>query len=243
MTTGIRQEAVGVLAQCPLFEGVPADTLAMMVSALRVEHWPRHSAVMPPERTVGRFYVLLKGRVKITRQNLKSARQVTLFLLGPGDGFNVVSLLDGRRHDVAAETLDEVEALSGPAQLWTDWLHRYPEFRHAVRRYVDRQMRHLTDLAGDLALQDTMTRLAHLILRYFDGVDEAEPARPNLIQDLPHEELAHMIGTVRVVVNRLLNELKREGIVDTQGGELHLLNLEKLLRKAEQHVSDCARVP
>jgi CRP/FNR family transcriptional regulator len=88
-----------------------------------------------------------------------------------------------------------------------------------------------------------MTRLAHLILRYFDGVGEAEPAHPNLIQDLPNEELAQMIGTVRVVVNRLLNELKREGIVDTQGGELHLLNLEKLLRKAEQHVSDCASVP
>jgi CRP/FNR family cyclic AMP-dependent transcriptional regulator len=232
-----RQGALRCLAASPLFEDIPSAALETMVDALSTERWPRHRAVMTPQQTVERFYVLLKGRVKITRQNLRTGREVTLFLLGPGDGFNVVSLLDGQRHDVSAETLDPVEALSGPSHLWRDWLDRYPALRHAIRSYVDRQMRHLADLAGDLALHDTMTRLAHLILRYFDGLDPAAAARANLIADLPHEELAHMIGTVRVVVNRLLGELKREGIVDTQGGKLHVLNLEKLLRKAERDIN------
>jgi CRP/FNR family cyclic AMP-dependent transcriptional regulator len=233
-----REKAIAVLGQSPLFKGIPHTTLSEMLAALKVERWPRHCAVMSPQQTVDRFYVLIEGRVKITRQNLRTGREVTLFLLGPGDGFNVVSLLDGRRHEVSAETLDAAVALSGPSQLWVGWLQAYPEFRRAVRDYVDTQMRHLADLAGDLALHDTMTRLAHLILHYFDGRDEEALARANLIRDLPHEELAHMIGTVRVVVNRLLAELKREGIVDTEGGKLRVLNLEKLLRKAERHVDD-----
>lgn len=238
MEAADREKAIAVLAGSPLFKGIPHATLHEMLAALKLERWPRHCAVMSPQRTLDRFYVLIEGRVKITRQNLRTGREVTLFLLGPGDGFNVVSLLDGRRHEVTAETLDPVVSLSGPCPLWTGWLQAHPEFRQAVRAYVDRQMRHLADLAGDLALHDTMTRLAHLILHYFDGVDEVAVARANLIQDLPHEELAHMIGTVRVVVNRLLAELKREGIIDTQGGKLRVLNLEKLLRKAERHVDD-----
>lgn len=233
-----RKGTLYVLARSPIFQDLSPVVLDSMVEALTVESWPRHRTVMTPQQTVDRFYVLVKGRVKVTRQNLRTGREVTLFLLGPGDGFNVVSLLDGRRHEVLAETLDPVEALSGPSHLWTEWLDRYPEFRHAIRNYIDMQMRRLSDLAGDLALHDTMTRLAHLILRYFDGLDPAAAARASLIADLPHEELAHMIGTVRVVVNRLLSELKREGIVDTEGGKLRVLDLEKLLRKAEQDVQD-----
>ena len=112
----------------------------------------------------------------------------------------------------------------------------YPAFHHAMHRYIDWRMQQLSELASDLALYDTMTRLVHLILRYFDSNGEERHPRANLIKDLPHDELAHMIGTVRVVVNRLLSELRQEGLVNTVDGELHVCNLEKLLLKAEQHV-------
>ncbi|MEJ2646217.1 MAG: Crp/Fnr family transcriptional regulator [Gammaproteobacteria bacterium] len=232
--------ALTILGGSPLFQGVPRATLEGMVNALSREQWRRRCFVMGPQQTVDSFYVLLKGRVKVTRQNLKTGREVTLFLLGPGDGFNVVSLLDGRRQDVSAQTLDDVVALSGSSDLWHGWLDTDPQFRRAFRGYVDSQLRYLADLAGDLAVHDTMTRLAHLILHYFDGEEQGTSARTNLIQDLSHEELAHMIGTVRVVVNRLLAELKREGIVDTEGGKLRVLDLERLLRKAERDVSGAA---
>lgn len=224
--------AASLLSGSPIFKDVDADTVGDMVEALTKERWPERSVVMTPEKTVERFYVLLGGRVKITRQNQKTGREVTLFLLGPGDGFNIVSLLDGRPQDVCAQTLDAVEALSGPVELWKEWLDAYPSVRHAIRRYVYGRLRDLSELACDLALHDTMTRLSHLILRYCN--DRLTCSDVRLISDLSHEELAHMIGTVRVVVNRLLAELKREGVVDTRGGVLHVLNVQKLLQRAER---------
>jgi CRP/FNR family transcriptional regulator, cyclic AMP receptor protein len=236
METAVRADAVRILAKSPLFEGLERSVVTEMVDNLTLVRWPPHAAVMTPTETLSHFYVLLRGRVKITRGNPRTGREVTLFLLGPGDGFNVLGLLDNRPHLVNAEALDSVEAVSGPTALWNSWLDRYPAFRTSLRRHLLTRMRELSELAGDLALHDTMTRLAHLILRYFDGIDPNMPPRPDLIKDLSHEELAHMIGTVRVVVNRLLGELKREGIIDTQGGELHVRDLAKLLRKAEQRV-------
>jgi len=235
------QKALTTLSQSPLFRDVAPAVLQEMLCSLSVEHWSRHEVVMSPQQAVDRFFVLVHGRVKVTRQNASTGREVTLFLLGPGDGFNVVSLLDGERHDVAVQTLDPVEALSAPVALWRGWLDTYPAFRHAMRRYVDARMRELMELAGDLAVHDTMTRLAHLILRYYDTPAPTGAGRANLIEDLPHEELAHMIGTVRVVVNRLLAELKREGVVDGCNGHLRVLNLQKLLEKAEWDVQQSAR--
>lgn len=231
-------DAMAVLSTSPLFAGVPPDVLGSMVGALTRVHWGPHTAVMSEAEALEYFYVLLRGRVKVTRQNAQSGREVTLFLLGPGDGFSVVSLLDGRPHLVNPQTLDAVDALAGPTALWHSWLDRHTSFRTAVRRYLVRRMQHLSELASDLALHDTMTRLAHLILRYFDGDDTDEGPRPDLIKDLSHEELAHMIGTVRVVVNRLLGELKREEIIDTAGGELRVRDLQKLLQKAESQIGD-----
>lgn len=226
-----------VLRNSPLFHGLGKAVFNDIVGALKPDHWPHHCVVMTPQDTLKRFYVVLKGRVKVVKQSHATGREITLFLLGPGDGFNVVSLLDSQRHEVTVETLDEVETLSAPVAQWWEWMEAYPLFHRALHHYIDWRMQQLSELASDLALYDTMTRLVHLILRHFGNTGEARRPQLNLIKDLPHDELAHLIGTVRVVVNRLLSELRQEGIVNTTGGELQVCNLEKLLLKAEQHVS------
>ncbi len=234
MSTGQHHNGLDPLASSPLFAGVAPETVRSMLAVLSSERWAGRRMVMGPDQTLDRFYVLRKGRVKVTRQNIRNGREITLFLLGPGDAFNVVCLLDGQLHDVSAQTLDPVEVLSGPVDLWKGWLDQYPAFRQAVRRYIYERLNHLNELACDLALHDTMTRLAHLLLTYCS--DRLTCRDLVLISDLSHEELAHMIGTVRVVVNRLLAELKREGVVDTRGGKLRVLDLHRLLEKTEQHV-------
>jgi CRP/FNR family transcriptional regulator, cyclic AMP receptor protein len=224
------------LRASPLFKGLEEEAMCHIIDALKSEQWPKHRVVMTPEDTMHRFYLLVKGRVKVVNQNPKTGRMITLFLLGPGDGFNVISLLGGQRHELTVETLDDVEALSAPVEQWIKWLGTYPALHLAMHRYVISRLHELSELASDLALYDTMTRLVHLILRYFGDSDGDLPNRSNLIKDLPHAELAHMIGTVRVVVNRLLGELRDEGLINTGGGELHVKNLEKLLQKAEHYI-------
>ncbi len=230
----LTDEEFGQLTQSSLFQGLGKAVLQKIAPLLDVEQWSSRQIVMAPEATCKRFYVLLRGRVKITRQNLETGRELTLFLLGPGDGFNIVSLLDGERHEVIAVTLDPVIAVSVPIATWHDWLDLYPSLRNAMRHYIDQQMRQLSELATDLALHDTMARLAHLILHNYEE-SRVNPRR-DLLHGLSHEELAHMIGTVRVVVNRLLKELREEGIIECQGGEVHVLNLQKLLHKAEREI-------
>ncbi len=124
-----------------------------------------------------------------------------------------------------------------------EWLERFPPFRLAIHRYVARQLRELTEQASDLALHDTMTRLARLLLRYIDTTKSDTARRINLIRDLPQEELASLIGSVRVVVSRLLAQLKREGVVDVHNGKFRVADLRRLLRRAEVQVERTASKP
>jgi CRP-like cAMP-binding protein len=236
-------QALDVLEKSPLFAGVSRSALKEMAGKFVMESWPKNRQIAGPVDTARRFRILARGRVKITRSNAQDARELTLWLLGPGDGFDLVSLLDGERHAVSAWSLDEVQTLCIPLPVLQGWIERSPALRLAVHRYLARQLRTLTDLAADLALHDTMTRMAQLLLRHFDESADAKAPKVNLIGDLPQGEIASLIGSVRIVVSRLLAELKREAIVDLRGGALRVLDLKRLLRRAEAHADHSARRP
>lgn len=234
-------EAVEILAQSPLFTGVDHQTLEALAADLTIQTHPKNCDILLPAGTSERFYILLRGRIKVTRSNEHDGRELTLWLLGPGDGFDLVNLLDGDPHVVSAWTLDEVETSSIPIPVFRDWLERCPQLRLPMYRYIARQLRELTELAGSLALHDTMTRLAHLLLRHFDTAKTSGTRGINLIRDLSHEEIASLIGSVRVVVNRLLGRLSRDTVVQMRKGKLDSVSLKRLLRHAEAHSARAAR--
>jgi CRP/FNR family transcriptional regulator, cyclic AMP receptor protein len=236
-------QIIAALKQSPLFQGLDEHVLQEMSHVLALETHPAKCDILPPAQTVERFYVVTRGRVKITRSNEHDGRELTLWLLGPGDGFDIVTLLDGQPHVVSAWTLEEVQTLCAPVSVFREWLERYPAFRVAIFRYVAKQLRELTELAGSLALHDTMTRLAHLLLRHYDVASSAGPDTGHLIHDLPHDELASMIGSVRVVVNRLLARLKKEAVIELHNGRLGVMNLKRLLRIAEKQLPGTRKAP
>ncbi len=218
-----------LLHHSPLFEGLDGAVLDEMLSHFRRETWKQGRQVSGQE-SGQRFHIILSGRLNMAQINPETGRMVTLFLLQPGDGFDVISLLDGRPDPVIFEAQDDLMMLSTPMQEARRWIEEHPAFNRSFLPYLGRQMRILADLAGDLALHDTETRLARLILRH---VHQEEPGKPlRLTHNLSHESLAEMIGSVRVVVNRQLQHWQRDGVVVTRRGELIIKELETLLKKA-----------
>ena len=226
--------ALEVLKQSPLFGNLGEALIQDMLLSFRMETWKRGAIVMDQDKTDQSFYVLISGRVKVTRINPDTGRDFTLVLLGPGDGFDVVSLLDGKRHNISVVPLDDIEVVSSPIGTIHDWIERHPEFNKAFLPYLGKQLRQISNLASDLALHDTETRLAKLFLQH---TTQSNPhPRLKLIHDLSNEELASMIGSVRVVVNRHLQELKREGIITLRRGHLEVRELHALVEKIEEHL-------
>lgn len=221
---------ITTLRHSPLFAGVDESTLTRVFGSLGEESWAARRQIMGPGESLKQFRVIVSGRVKIVRSNASSGRELTLWLLGPGDGFDVVSLLDGQPHAVGAWALSPVRTLAAPMAIWQGWLRESRSLDLAAHRYSAAKLREVENLAVDLALHDTSTRLANLLLRHFDG------PRPNLLQDLPQQELAAMIGSVRVVVSRVLAHMRAQGVVQLHGGAVRAVDLSRLLARAEHEV-------
>ena len=233
------KHCVGVLKNSILFADLDALTLQRMIEIYRRETWTK-GAHLPPNHATGLFTVIISGRVELARTNPDTGRQVTLFTLGPGDAFDVITLLDGNEHDIDPVALETLETLTAPLARVRTWIQTHPEFNRAFLPYMGEQFRHLENLSADLALHDTVTRLAMLILKQATPeprMDREGLVRAPMINTLSDEVMARMIGSVRVVVNRHIQDFKRMGLISTSRGQLVVRDLEKLHEYCEELLS------
>ena len=164
--------------------------------------------------------------------NPENGREHILFLIGPGDGFDLISLLDDEWHNAVATALDDMEVLSTSLQQARTWIDQHPDFNRAFLPYLGKQMHTLASQATDLSLYDTEARLSRLVLRNLSGDKQLNEIQ--LINDLSQETLAAMIGSVRVVVTRHLQNWKQKKIISGKRGDWSILDLQALLDKAKQ---------
>ena len=223
-----------VLLQSPLFEGLADDTLDDMLTMFRRDTW-RRGVRLDPQIFQERFYMLIDGRVEIMRSNPETGRNITLYILGQGDGIDIITLLTTTPHEIEPVALDDVSLISIPINDARNWIEQHPEFNRQFLPYLGRQMTHIEDLATDLALHDTMTRLARLILRHIAPHHDDEPGHHHLrlIHDLHDEALARMVGSVRQVVNRHLQHWRKHGILHRKKFRTEVADLEKLQQYAD----------
>jgi len=220
------------LRQSPFFAGLSGDVQAEILRMFSYETALRRDTNLRWLDADQLFFAVVSGRAKVSVYHPETGREYILELLGPGDGFDLISLLDGEPRDVVVTTLDDMEVLTARQSQIRQWLLQYPEINRTFLPYLAAQMRRLADQTEDLALYDTEARLARLILRHITGNEPVHGLR--LINDLSQETLAAMIGSVRVVVGRQMQEWKHDGVLSTGRGKWAIDDLNALIAKAKK---------
>ncbi len=181
--------------------------------------------------TLKYFYFVLEGRIKISQINFETSKEQTLSILTRGDMFDVVTLLDGKEHLYMATALEPSRLLEVPIEHVRSLIETDQSFNRYFFPYLAQQMRSMEALAVDLSLYDVYQRLIRLIGRNLEKEDLNYEL--HLINDLSHEELASLVGTVRKVLNRNLQKLKKEGVIDVSRKNLTITDLKRLFEKIE----------
>ncbi len=180
------------------------------------------------ESTLHFFYVILSGKLKVYDINFETGREQVLYLLTTGDMFDVVPLLDNKPHELAVDVLEKGKAVQFPLEKVREWINRFPTFENLIYKYMANQIRSVENLAIDLSLYDTKTRLLKLLLK---NLESLEAKGVSLIDKLSHAEIANLIGTVRHIVDRHLKELENEGAIAKEKRKVVIKNAKKLLEK------------
>ncbi len=215
------------LKQSPIFSEVEDDVLHKILRMFHTKKYRKDNYPLTSESTMYNIYVIISGRVEISVMNFDTDREYIIDILGPGDIYDVICLLDKKEHNIIATALDDMELLVAPIEVAREWLYTHPSFNKALLPYLGKQLRHFEESASDLVLYDTWTRLVKLILRNTD----THTGKLSLINNLSHEQIAKMIGSARNVVNRHIQDLKNSQLLSVKRKSLEINNIHKLIEE------------
>ncbi len=213
---------------CPLIQDLDEEYREELLSLFHEQSWPKSTCILNPKKLSLHVYIILSGRIKMYQVAENSGKEITIFLLQQGDIIDLFCLLDNEEHKIFYECLDEVKVLAAPMAPVQQWLIAHPGQYAQLLTYAGRQMRLLESYVSDISFSDVSTRLLKLLKRNLD-----ESSNLRLINNLPNKEIAQLIGSTGVVVNRHLQKLKRNGCVKTSRNCIEIKNIKSLLRLLE----------
>src|SRR5437016_4656740 len=178
------------------------------------------------------LYVIERGRVKIAASSAHG-REVALNLLGPGEIFGEIALIDGGARTADAIACEPTRLLALERGELIPFLEASPEAMLRMLVALARRVRWVSEPFQDAAFLSLPTRMAKRLIfldRHF-GVTGSAGRR--LTVSLPQRELANHLNVTRETVNRLLQDWRNEGLIAIDRGVFVLKDVGRLERMAE----------
>ncbi len=225
-----------LVRQSPLFSVLPEALRQEVAQHFYLVQWKKNNYI-DPHQLMTEFYFLQDGQLEIKRNNPDTGREVTLEMLYPGDSFDIVTLLDGKPHDVILAPVSTLQLVSVPMEMMRKWMWIYPELNQKFLPYLAQKMRDQEDLSSSFVLHDMTTRLSRLILKHINKIQnytgkKEDEQKSHLINGLSDEILARMIGSVRQVVNKQLQYWRSQGILNKKRNQLIINDLNAIYKEA-----------
>jgi len=221
----------GVLAEVPLFAALDDDATAALTAVMTTRDVDRGHVVFSEGDAGDRLFVVLDGKVKISR-TANDGRENLLTVLGPAEMFGELSLFDPGPRTATATAVTRSRLASLDHDDLRPVLLERPNVSVHLLRALAQRLRRTNEAMADLVFSDVPGRVANALLGLSEkfGVEDAEGIRVQ--HDLTQEELAQLVGASRETVNKALSDFATRGWLRLEGRTVLLLDASRLARRA-----------
>jgi CRP/FNR family cyclic AMP-dependent transcriptional regulator len=195
---------VEVLRKVPLFEGLSDADLQAFSELCRERGYPKGSVIVFEDDPGDSLYVVRAGRVKVVLIG-EDGREVILGVLGVGEHFGELSLIDDQPRSAHVIAMEDANVLVLRREDFRRRVESNPEVAWALLTELARRLRRADAKIHGLALLDVPGRIAKLLL---DFVQEGESE--TIEKPLTHQTIAHMIGASRETVSRTVRDFQNQ---------------------------------
>jgi CRP/FNR family cyclic AMP-dependent transcriptional regulator len=206
-----------MLRSVPLFASFPEEPLRMLATVVTRRNVTRGSIIMAAGDPTDSLYIVLSGRLKVMMSDA-DGKEVILTLIGPGEFFGEMGLIDDSPRSASVVAIEACELLAITRRDFKKCLAENFEMSMAVMRGLVRRLREADRKIGSLALLDVYGRVARLLLDMSETVD----GQKMVTKRLPKQDIAKMIGASREMVSRVMKDLQMGGFIEMRGSTIVL---------------------
>jgi CRP/FNR family cyclic AMP-dependent transcriptional regulator len=208
-----------LLRSVPIFSELTDADFSSLAKVANRRRYPKDSVVFFENEQGDFFFMILEGRIKVTILG-DDGREVILSLLGSGDFFGEMALLDNEPRSATAIAVEDSELLSLHRNDFQSVLSDNRSITTGLIKVLTARLRRANHQISTLALLDVYGRVARVIVDM--AREEGRRLKDGRIafRRATHQEIANRIGTTRETVTRMLKDLERQGMIHIEGREI-----------------------
>ncbi|MFC1639689.1 Crp/Fnr family transcriptional regulator [Gemmatimonadota bacterium] len=195
------------LQSVPLFSQLSEEEAASIGRATRDRTYPKNSVIVFEDDPGDALFVVKTGQVKVVLIG-EDGRDVILSVLGEGDFFGEMSLIDDQPRSAHVIAMADSKLLVLYREDFFRCLERTPRIALGLLRALSRRLRSADDKIGGLVLLDVPGRVARLLLELAD-----EGNGTTISRSITHHTIAQMVGSSRETVSRTIRTFSESGFI------------------------------
>src|ERR1700737_4924514 len=240
VVTGVSQDKKGVsrpfasnklavLRQHSIFSDLDPEALDQLCRYAKHTTVKRGAAICSKGDPGNSLFAVISGTVKISTSSA-DGRSAIFNLIGPGEIFGEVALLDGlaRTADATANTNCEIYVID--RRDFIPFVRSQPALAMKLIELLCTRLRWTSDQVEEVILQNLPGRLASALLRLTEKHKLAPGGRTIAITQ---REISEMVGMTRESINKQLRVWASRSWVRLEHGAIVVLNAEPLLGLTE----------
>ena len=179
----------------------------------------KNSMIILEEEYGDLVFVVQEGTIKITRVN-DEGKEVILALLGPGEIFGELAILDGEARSANALAQENCKLLAINKEDFLEILKNNFSVSYNLMCELAKRLRKSDQQIEALSLSDAEHRIGVSLLNLAEDMGVIRKGKVT-IQNLPfQQDIANMAGTSRETVSRVLKLLENKSMITKVGHTL-----------------------
>jgi CRP/FNR family cyclic AMP-dependent transcriptional regulator len=208
------------------------EVLSQLTRSLRRRTFQRGEVIFHQGDPGDTLHLMQKGRIKVVLP-AESGDEVLLAILGPGNCFGELALLDGESRSATVVAIEPVETLTLGRSDFMAFVRANPETAERLMINLAHIIRKVNEDVADLAFLDLPGRLAKKLLDLAHDHGQPMPGGDGIEISVPltQEELAGMVGATRPSVNKVLGWYEDQGAIQRRGRKIAIFKPEALRQR------------
>ncbi|MGK7886578.1 MAG: Crp/Fnr family transcriptional regulator [Crocosphaera sp.] len=225
-------ETQAIVELFPLFSVANPETLEWILSVIDEESYEQNEEIIKENEWGKAVYFIVSGWVKV--RSHYNQQTMVLEILGKGDFFGEMEVLDESLKYVEVIALSDVQLLSISAQRFLQMLFKDPQVHHKMLQLSVRRFRHLYR-RFQLHQQTAKIKLIKTLIKLAEAYGKLIEEGAEILQ-IPPQDLADVADISLNECEQIINQLKHQGCLESDPSRqiLFLTNLKQLNHFAKQ---------
>lgn len=162
--------------------------------------------------------LLVKGSIKVVREDDEDGRELLLYYLNAGEtcSMSFTCCMASKQSDIRTTAEDDSVVITVPVKYVDEWMSKYSSWKNFVMQSYDSRMQEMIKTIDSIAFKKMDERL----LEYLKQRSEAHNSKTI---HSTHQSIASDLNASREAVSRLLKQMEKNGLVTLERNKIHLL--------------------